>query len=60
PMVILKATDGITPETRKAQLEAASVMQKGKLVHIEGAGHNLHHDQLGRTVEALKEFLSTL
>jgi hypothetical protein len=35
-------------------------MQKGKLVHIDGAGHNLHHDQLQRTVEVLKEFLATL
>lgn len=60
PMVILKATDGISPETRQAQLEAASVMQKGKLVHIEGAGHNLHHDQLARTTEVLMEFLTTL
>lgn len=31
---------------RKAHLEAANVMQKGKLVHIDGAGHNLHHDEL--------------
>jgi hypothetical protein len=35
-------------------------MQKGKLVHIDGAAHNLHHDQLARTVEVLKEFLPTI
>lgn len=35
-------------------------MQKGKLVHIDGAGHNLHHDNLPRTVEVLQQFLSTL
>ena len=58
PMVILKAD--ASPEARKAHLEAASVMQKGKLVHIDGSGHNLHHDQLAPTVEVLKEFLSTL
>jgi pimeloyl-ACP methyl ester carboxylesterase len=58
PAIILKAD--ASPEARKAQLEAARVMQKGKLVHIDGAGHNLHHDQLARTVEVLKEFLSTL
>jgi pimeloyl-ACP methyl ester carboxylesterase len=58
PMIILKAD--ASPEQRKAHLEAASAMQKGKLVHIDGAGHNLHHDQLPRTVEVLKEFLSTL
>jgi N-formylmaleamate deformylase len=40
--------------------EAASVMQKGRLVHIDGGGHNLHHDELERTVEVLTEFLSSL
>jgi hypothetical protein len=29
-------------------------------VHIDGAAHNLHHGQLARTTEVLKEFLSTL
>ena len=32
PAIILKAA--ASPEVRKQQLEAASVMQKGKLVHI--------------------------
>jgi pimeloyl-ACP methyl ester carboxylesterase len=58
PMLILKAD--ASPEARKSHLEAASVMQKGKLVHIDGSGHNLHHDQLARTVEVLNDFLSTL
>jgi pimeloyl-ACP methyl ester carboxylesterase len=58
PMLILKAD--ASSEQRKAHLEAAKVMQKGKLVHIDGAGHNLHHDQLKRTVEVLTEFLATL
>lgn len=58
PALILKAD--AAPEVRKANEEAASVMQKGKLVHIDGAGHNLHHDELERTVEVLMEFLSTL
>lgn len=58
PMIILKAD--ATPEVRKQHQEAASVMKKGKLVHIDGGGHNLHHDQLGRTVEVVSEFLSTL
>ena len=58
PSLILKA-DAL-PEVRKANEEAARVMQKGKLVHIDGAGHNLHHDELARTVGVLKEFLSTL
>lgn len=58
PMIILKAD--ASPEAREAHKEAAKVMQKGKLVHIDGAGHNLHHDQLNRTVEVMSEFLSTL
>jgi pimeloyl-ACP methyl ester carboxylesterase len=58
PMVILKAD--APPEARAAHLEAASAMKKGKLVHIDGAGHNLHHDELNRTVEVLTEFLKTL
>jgi CubicO group peptidase (beta-lactamase class C family)/pimeloyl-ACP methyl ester carboxylesterase len=57
PALILKAD--APPEVRQQQLAAASVMQHGKLVHIDGAAHNLHHDQLARTVEVLKEFLST-
>jgi pimeloyl-ACP methyl ester carboxylesterase len=58
PAIVLKA-DAL-PEVRKTNEEAARVMQKGKLVHIDGAGHNLHHDQLVRTVEVVKGFLSTL
>ncbi|HEX2860396.1 MAG TPA: alpha/beta hydrolase [Lacunisphaera sp.] len=58
PMIILKAD--APPEQRAAHQEAASVMQKGRLVHIDDAGHNLHHDQLARTVEVLNGFLSTL
>jgi pimeloyl-ACP methyl ester carboxylesterase len=58
PALILKAD--ASPEVRKANEEAAKVMQHGKLVHIDGAAHNLHHDQLSRTVEELRAFLSTL
>jgi pimeloyl-ACP methyl ester carboxylesterase len=58
PVLVLKAD--APPEVRQANEEAAQVMQNGKLVHIDGAGHNLHHDELERTVAALTEFLSTL
>ncbi len=58
PVLLLKAD--ATPELRKTHEEAARVMQRGRLVHIDGAGHNLHHDQLARTVEVIKSFLSTL
>lgn len=58
PMLILKAD--ASPEARQTHQEVASVMQNGKLVHVDDAGHNLHHDQLERTVELLNEFLSSL
>ncbi len=58
PALILKAD--ASAEVRAANEEAASVLQNGMLVHIEGGGHNLHHDELERTVEVLTEFLSTL
>jgi pimeloyl-ACP methyl ester carboxylesterase len=58
PALILKAD--ASPDVRKANEEAAKVMQHGKLVTIDGAAHNLHHDQLARTVQELKDFLSTV
>ncbi len=58
PALVLKRDE--PADVRKEERKAASVMQNGKLVIIDGAGHNLHHDQLKRTVEVLREFLSTL
>lgn len=58
PAMILKAD--ASPEDRKAHQEAASALQNGELVHIDDAGHNLHHDQLNRTFEVLSRFLSAL
>ncbi len=58
PAIILKAD--ASADVRKSDEEAAAVMLKGKLVHIDGAGHNLHHDKLERTVEVLNEFFSAL
>jgi pimeloyl-ACP methyl ester carboxylesterase len=58
PALILKAD--ASPEVRKTNEEMAKVMQHGKLVHIDGAAHNLHHDNLERTVQVLTEFLSSL
>lgn len=45
---------------RKSNEEAAAAMPKGKLIHIDGAVHNLHHDKLEPTMQVLKEFVSTL
>lgn len=58
PALVLKAD--ASPEVRKSNDAAAAALPKGKLIHIDGAGHNLHHDQLNRTTELLNDFLSTL
>jgi N-formylmaleamate deformylase len=58
PALVLKAD--APAETRKANEQAASVMKNGKLVHVDGARHNLHHDKRARTVELLTQFLDAL
>lgn len=58
PALILKAD--AMPEVRKANEDAVRGLQKVKLIHIDGAAHNLHHDKLAKTVEVLNEFLKTL
>jgi pimeloyl-ACP methyl ester carboxylesterase len=58
PALILKAD--APPEIRKRNEEIARIMKNGKLVHIDGAAHNLHHDQRKRTVEVLTAFLNKL
>jgi pimeloyl-ACP methyl ester carboxylesterase len=58
PSLILKAD--ASPEGRKANEEAVSGLQKVKLVHVDGAAHNLHHDELERTVREIREFFSFL
>jgi pimeloyl-ACP methyl ester carboxylesterase len=58
PALILK--QDAPPETRKANEEAAKVLKNGKLVHIDGAAHNLHHDQRQRTLSVLRPFLASV
>ena len=58
PALILKADAPL--DTRKTHQEIASVMPRGRLVHIDGGGHNLHHDEPETTLEAINEFFSTL
>ena len=58
PTLILKADAPL--EARKANEEVAKALKNGKLVHIDDAGHNLHHDQRQRTVEVLGPFLDSL
>ena len=56
PSLVLKAD--ASPEGRKANDEAVKDLKLVKLVHVDGARHNLHHDELGRTVKEINEFLS--
>jgi pimeloyl-ACP methyl ester carboxylesterase len=58
PTLILKAD--APPDVKAANNEAAKVLKNGKLVHIDGAGHNLHHDKREKTVEVLTAFLGSL
>jgi pimeloyl-ACP methyl ester carboxylesterase len=58
PAIILKAD--AAGDVRKANEQAAAAMPKGKIVHIDGASHNLHHDKLEHTTQVVREFLSTL
>jgi pimeloyl-ACP methyl ester carboxylesterase len=58
PVLILKAD--APPEIRKANEEVAKALKNGKLVHIDGAAHNLHHDQRQRTLAEVLSFLKPL
>jgi pimeloyl-ACP methyl ester carboxylesterase len=57
PTLILKAdAEG---DLRKQNEEVASLLQKGKIVHITGAGHNVRRENKAMTLEVLRAFLST-
>ena len=58
PALVLKAD--ASPDGRRTNEQAAEGLDRIRLVHIDGAGHNLHHDELKRTLEELTKFLSTL
>jgi len=56
PVLILKQD---TDEAgRKRDHEVAGLLPGGKLVHVEGAGHNIRRDRYEATVEILKHFLA--
>lgn len=58
PTLILKAD---TPqESRKADRETAAHLAKGKLLYIDGAGHNVRRDRKPETVAAVRDFLKGL
>jgi pimeloyl-ACP methyl ester carboxylesterase len=58
PSLILKAD--APPDVRAANLKVASVMKNGKLIQVDNAAHNLHHDQRAKVVELVTEFLNKL
>jgi len=57
PTLILKAD--AQGDLRKQNEEVASKLQKGKIVHITGAGHNVRRENKAMTLEVLRAFLST-
>lgn len=58
PTLILKAD--AQGDLRAQNEEVAANLQNGKIVHIEGAKHNVRRDQKELLLEALKDFLNNL
>jgi pimeloyl-ACP methyl ester carboxylesterase len=58
PTLILKAD--APPDVRKQNEAAAKHLKDGKLVHIDGAGHNVRREQKQSLLAALNEFLKGL
>ncbi len=58
PTLILKAD--AQGDLRKENEQTASLLKRGKIVHIEGAGHSVRRDQKLRLLEVLKPFLASL
>ena len=56
PTLILKAD--AQGELRQQNENVASILKNGRIVHIEGAGHNVRRDEKQRTLAALKPFLA--
>ena len=56
PAIILKADT--SPEGRKANEDAVAGLERVKLVHLDGTGHNLHHDDLPATVKVVEDFFN--
>jgi len=58
PTLILKA-DAQSDERKKNE-EVAKLLKNGKIVHVEGARHNVRRDQKARLLRSLKAFLGEL
>lgn len=55
PTLILKAD--AQGDLRKQNEEVASRLPRGKIVHIEGAGHNVRRENKAQTIAVMKAFL---
>lgn len=58
PTLILKAD--AQGDARKANDAAAALLPNGKLVHIDGAGHNVRRENKAMALATLRAFLATL
>ncbi len=58
PTLILKAD--AQGDERKKNEEVVKLLENGKIVHVQGARHNVRRDQKGRLLNALKVFLGEL
>ncbi len=58
PTLILKAD--AQGDLRKENEAVAALLKNGKLVHIEGAAHNVRRDEKQKTLAVLKPFLAGL
>ncbi len=58
PTLILKAD--APSDVRKQNEEVAAVLRNGKIVHIDGAGHNVRREQKQLLLDALRPFLASL
>jgi pimeloyl-ACP methyl ester carboxylesterase len=58
PALILKAD--APPDVRTQNIAVAKRLAHGKLVHIDGAGHNVRREQKARLLAALNDFLGSL
>ena len=58
PTLILKAD--ADEDTRAKNREVAAKLRNGKIVHIDGAGHNVRREQKTALLAALRDFLAAL
>jgi pimeloyl-ACP methyl ester carboxylesterase len=58
PTLILKAD--AKPDARKQNEEVTAVLKQGKIVHIDGAGHNVRREGKAQSVAVMNEFLAGL